>query len=116
MEVSHARCSSCGQSMTITRVECTGCSISMQGEFEVGPLGRLTPEDQVFVQAFLRHHGSIKKMESLFGVSYPTVKNRLNAIADRLEGRERGPTPNAKILEQLAEGTLSVAEALEKLS
>ncbi len=62
-----------------------------------------------------RHHGSIKKMESLFGISYPTVKNRLNAIAATLDKSLEAPSPNLYVLEQLARGELTVAEALEQL-
>jgi hypothetical protein len=58
--------------------------ISIQGEFELPPLARLRYEDQVFVSEFVRNHGSIKDMEKAFGISYPTVKNRLNRIIDLL--------------------------------
>ena len=116
MELSHARCASCDRTMSVTQVECGGCGVSMKGDIEVGPLGQLPPEDQVFVQAFLRHHGSIKKMEGLFGISYPTVKNRLNAITARLEGSDGTRSPNSVVLEQLARGEITVAQALERLS
>ena len=52
-------------------------------------------EDQVFVAAFLKSHGSIKEMEQVFGVSYPTVKARLNRIAGQLEFVETDPKPRA---------------------
>jgi len=70
----------------------------------------------VFVVAFVRHHGSIKKMESLFGVSYPTIKNRLNAISATLDKNFDAPSPNLYVLEQLSRGELNVEEALERLS
>ncbi|HUK52056.1 MAG TPA: DUF2089 family protein, partial [Candidatus Binatia bacterium] len=89
---------------------------SIEGEFEVSPLGQLRPEDQVFVIAFVRHHGSLKKMESLFNISYPTVKNRLNAIGAALDKNFEAPSPNLFVLEQLERGELTVAEALERLS
>ena len=63
-----------------------------------------------------RHHGSIKRMESLFGISYPTVKNRLNAIASQLDRSFDGPSPNSPILDELERGEISVEEALERLS
>ncbi len=88
----------------------------MEGEFELSPLGKLSPEDQAFVMAFVRHHGSIKKMESLFGISYPTVKNRLNAIGAALDKSFEAPSPNLYVLEQLSRGELTVEEALERLS
>jgi hypothetical protein len=95
---------------------CPSCKLTIEGDFELSALGKLSPEDQVFVIAFLRHHGSIKKMESLFGISYPTVKNRLNAISARLDKNFEAPSPNLEVLEQLSRGELTVAEALERLT
>jgi hypothetical protein len=88
----------------------------MEGEFELSPLAQLSLDDQAFVMAFVRSHGSIKKMESLFGISYPTVKNRLNAIGAALDKSFQAPAPNLYVLEQLARGEITVQEALEKLS
>jgi hypothetical protein len=88
----------------------------MEGDFEVSALGQLSMEDQAFVIAFMRHHGSIKKMESLFDISYPTVKNRLNAISAALDKGFEVPSGNVYVLEQLSRGEISVEEALEKLS
>jgi hypothetical protein len=95
---------------------CPSCKLSIEGEFEVSALGKLSEEDQAFVIAFVRHHGSLKKMESLFGISYPTVKNRLNAISAALDRNFEGPSPNLYVLEQLSRGELSVEEALERLT
>jgi hypothetical protein len=88
----------------------------MEGDFEISPLAQLSLDDQAFVMAFVRSHGSIKKMESVFGISYPTVKNRLNAIGAALDKTFDAPTPNLYVLEQLSRGEISVEEALEKLS
>lgn len=115
MDISQANCPDCGRPMQIRRTWCPGCEVSVEGEIEVSPLGRLSLEDQLFVTAFLRHHGSIKKMESLFDISYPTVKNRLNALVERLDSRFAGTSPNALVLEQLSRGEISVEEAIEKL-
>ena len=66
------------------------------------PWRPLIPEDQIFVTAFLRCHGSIKEMEELFGISYPTVKNRLNRIAAQLDYVEINPPPSAlELLQRL---------------
>lgn len=116
MDISKAICPDCNQVLKVARMTCPSCKLSMENGFEVSPLGRLAPEDQAFVIAFVRHHGSIKKMESLFGISYPTVKNRLNAIAATLDKSLEAPSPNLYVLEQLARGELTVAEALERLS
>lgn len=95
---------------------CPSCSMVVEGNFEVSPLAKLSVDDQAFVMAFMRHHGSLKKMESLFNISYPTVKNRLNAIGAALDRDFAAPSPNLYVLEQLSRGELTVEEALEKLS
>jgi len=116
MDIAQATCPGCGRPLTITKVRCPHCEVSMDGAFEVSPFARLSLEDQMFVAAFLRHHGSIKKMERLFGISYPTVKNRLNAIVKRIDQSFEAPTPNARVLERLARGEISVDEAVEELT
>ena len=115
MDISVVRCSGCNQSMTVPRMVCDGCGLSLEGKFEVPALARLGPEDQMFVVAFVRHHGSIKKMETLFDISYPTVKNRLNAIGSALDKSFEAPSSNAVVLEQLSRGEITVDEALERL-
>jgi hypothetical protein len=116
MDISNAACPECKKPLKVVRMACPSCGMSMEGEFEVSPLAQLSLEDQTFVIAFVRSHGSIKKMESLFGISYPTVKNRLNAIGAALDKSFQAPSPNLYVLEQLARGQITVEEALEKLS
>ncbi|MFH2055696.1 MAG: DUF2089 family protein, partial [bacterium] len=76
---------------------------------------------QVFVAAFVRSHGSIKQMEKLFGVSYPTIKNRLNEIGNRLKfvavdaAPPPEPEPEGDPLDRLEAGEISAAEAIELL-
>lgn len=121
MDISKTRCPDCEAPMHLTRATCTACEIALEGEFEVSPLARLTEEDQVFVIAFLRHHGSIRKMEKLFEISYPTVKNRLRHLIAQIDevfegpAIEPGPSDNTLVLEQLARGELTVEEALERM-
>ncbi len=123
MDISKAVCPECSRQMELRRAECPDCSIALEGTFELSALSRLDLPDQAFVVAFVRHHGSIKKMESLFEISYPTVKNRLNAIAARLDESFSASTPtpsdpsraNLFVLEQLARGEIEVDEALERL-
>ena len=90
--------------------------ISIRGEFELPPLARLRYEDQVFVSEFVRSHGSIKDMEKAFGVSYPTVKNRLNRIIGQLQLVEVGAPPSGDdVLGMLERGEISADEAAERL-
>ena len=87
------------------------------------PLSRLEAEDQTFVVAFIRCEGSIKQMERFFGVSYPTIKNRLKRIASRLEFVEvkavpaspPGAVDRAEVFERLKRGEITVEQALETL-
>lgn len=116
MDIANSICPGCHQPMKIERVACASCGLSMEGEFEVSALGKLAPSDQAFVIAFVRHHGSIKKMEEVFDISYPTVKNRLNSIAASLDKDFQAPSPNLYLLEQLERGELTVEEALERMS
>ncbi len=62
-----------GFPLTVERVRIVDKGIAVEGKFELPPLAQLTMEDQIFVTAFLRSHGSIKDMEELFGISYPTL-------------------------------------------
>jgi len=107
----------------IDRVRLKDSGIAIEGPFSLPPLAQLPAEDQVFVAAFVRCHGSIKQMEKYFGVSYPTIKNRLNKIGNQLsfveieQGSDAdapGQTRN-EILDRLSRGELTVAQALERL-
>lgn len=108
-------CPECNQPFKVTRLACPNCNVSLEGQLELPALAQLSLEDQAFVMAFVRHHGSIKKMEGLFGISYPTVKNRLNAIGAALDKSMQAPSAPGYVLEQLSRGEITVAEALERL-
>jgi hypothetical protein len=101
--------------MTVTHMQCQACDLRLESDFEIPALARLPPEDQIFVVAFVRHHGSIKKMERLFGISYPTVKNRLNTIVRELDRSFEVPSTSSEVLDRLARGEITVDEALEEL-
>lgn len=104
------------QAFVIERVRLSDFGIVIEGPFELPPLARLSGEDQVFLSAFVRSHGNIKRMEEWFGVSYPTVKNRLNRIAAQLEFVETRTTELPAPLERLAAGEITVNQASDELS
>jgi len=99
-------------------VKLADTDIAIDGSFELPRLARLAAEDQVFIAAFVRCHGSIKEMERIFGISYPTVKKRLSQLAEQLEFVETLPTPAPQedILEMLERGEITAAEAIGRLS
>jgi hypothetical protein len=105
-----------GSPMVIERVRIPEKQIAVEGQFTLPELARLTLEDQVFVIAFLRSHGTIKEMEQTFGVSYPTIKARLNRISSQLEFVDFNPTSSrTEVLEQLNSGEISAADAIRAL-
>jgi len=105
-----------GKPLTVERVRLAESGVAVEGAFELPQLARLSAEDQVFVAAFVRSHGSIKEMEQVFGVSYPTIKARLNRISAQLEFVEIDPAPaEGEILARLERGELSAEEAIRAL-
>ncbi len=105
-----------GSPLVIERVRIPEKGIAIEGQFTLPELARLSLDDQVFVTAFLRSHGTIKDMEQTFGVSYPTIKARLTRIAGQLEYVDHNPTPSrGEVLERLKNGEISAADAIREL-
>ena len=105
-----------GSGLVVERVRIPEKQIAIEGEFTLPQLARISLEDQVFIVAFLRSHGSIKEMEQVFGVSYPTIKARLNRVSGLLNFVETDPAPGrAEVLEQLKAGVISAEEAIRTL-
>jgi hypothetical protein len=105
-----------GGPLVVERVRLPEKQISIEGAFTLPELARLSLEDQVFVTAFLRSHGSIKEMEQVFGVSYPTIKARLNRIAGQLQFIDTDPSPSrAEVLDRLKKGEISANDAVRAM-
>ena len=110
-----------GQSLVIERVRLAESGVAIEGAFALPRLAELSHEDQVFVAAFVGAHGSIKEMEQVFGVSYPTIKARLArlaAVLDPIEREEVAPPeapPRAAVLDRLAAGEIDADEAVRLL-
>ena len=109
-----------GSRFLIERVRLVDEDIAIEGRFDLPPLASLTAEDQVFVAAFVRCHGSIKQMEKFFGVSYPTIKNRLNRIGERLPFAEVEPDAPAapsksELLSRLERGEITARDAIARM-
>jgi hypothetical protein len=110
-----------GAPFDVERVRLREQDVAIEGCFEPPPIARLPAEDQIFVAAFVRCHGSIKQMEKFFGVSYPTIKNRLNRIGALLPfaevepATEAEPGPADALLSRLERGEMTVKDVLNQL-
>ena len=107
-----------GKEIIVERVRLAESDITIEGNFKLPPLALLTTEEQIFVAAFVHCHGSIKQMERYFGVSYPTIKSRLNKIASKLEFAESNiikAQESESPLDRLERGELTVEETIELL-
>ena len=107
-----------GKKFYITQVQIPEDAIGIEGKFELPPFAELSMEDQIFIAAFIKTHGSIKQMESIFNISYPTVKNRLNNIASNLDVVDvsiQVSNSISNILDRLEQGDITVAQAIEEM-
>jgi hypothetical protein len=102
--------------ISIERVKIIESGIAINGSFELPPLAQLSMEDQIFVAAFVKSHGSIKDMEELYGVSYPSIKNWLNRISKTFDFIDITPAESTgDILEELDKGNISFDQAMKAL-
>lgn len=104
-------CPVCGKEYFIRTLECNGCHTKLDGKFAPGVFSNLDKEQTEFVLKFLKNHGNIQKVGKELGISYPTVKNRINKILKAL-GED---TPSEDILTMLKNDEISVDEAVEAI-
>jgi hypothetical protein len=116
------QCPVCGGAMIVTRLKCPDCDVTIEGRFALGRLALLSPEQLEFVEVFLRCDGKIKRVEQELGVSYPTVRSRMNEIITsmgyELPGSEPvglDPETRRRVLDDLAAGRIKPREAMELL-
>jgi hypothetical protein len=107
-----------GVPFLVERVRIPENGIAIEGTFELPPLARISPDDQVFIMAFVKCEGVIKEMERIFGVSYPTIKARLARIAGQLQFVENvlPTTRKQEVLDALERGDITAQEAIKNLS
>jgi hypothetical protein len=123
------QCPVCDAPLRITELSCVRCDTKLHGHFPPAPLARLSSEHQMFIETFVRCRGVIRDMERALGVSYPTVRARLDAVVQALEealeeDRRRAAEPPStaerdarrrELLRQVEDGTLDPADAAEAL-
>ncbi len=115
-----SKCPVCGQDLTVTRLHCRTCDSTLEGHFELGHFDRLGPDQLGFLEVFVRCEGRLNKVQEELGLSYPTVRSRLNEVVRSL-GYETGeetvlsPEQRRAILEDVAQGKITSAEAVKLL-
>ena len=77
-------CPVCSGELTVTRLNCRSCGTTLEGEFSVGRFGRLTREQLLLLESFLRSRGNLRDMERELSISYPTVRSRVEALVRAL--------------------------------
>ncbi|HOH47356.1 MAG TPA: DUF2089 domain-containing protein [Candidatus Cloacimonadota bacterium] len=108
-------CPVCQGQLKIRQYYCESCELSLEGDFESSWLEALNSEQLEFVRLFVTVQGNIKEMEKRLSISYPTVKNRLAEIINRIKGTEPVITDFNDIMNDLEEGFISVDEALNMI-
>ena len=89
MKVLPTRCPACNSQLKVKCLVCEQCQTEIQGGYELPALARLSPDDQAFMLAFVKASGSLKEMARLLRLSYPTVRNRLDDIIERIKLAEK---------------------------
>ena len=113
-------CSVCSGQLEAVRLQCRSCGTALEGHFDIPPFARLSPEQHQLLMLFLQSRGNVKEVERALGLSYPTVRNRLDALLQTLGLAGEAPTSAAPrrrvdVLKDLEDGKISVEAALAEL-
>ena len=111
-----ANCPVCGGSYVVTQLQCDGCKSRLEGQFGTGKLSSLSGEQTAFVEVFLSCRGNIKEVEKVLGISYPTVRSRLDEVLETMGFAIRRKDEKADVLEALSRGEISIEDAAGAIS
>ncbi len=115
------KCPVCDENMYITELKCSRCQTTIRGKFEQDRFSRLTSDQLKFVEVFIRSRGNIKEVEREMGISYPTVRNKLDEVIAALGYRVEDSPDDEKaekrkeILDSLEQGEIDSGKAVEML-
>jgi hypothetical protein len=113
-------CTVCHDELLVTGLECRNCATALRGRFSQGRLAQLTEEQLHFVEVFIRSEGKLNRAQQELGLSYPTVRSRLEDVIRALgyevrDDRRAGDSDKDEVLAKLARHEISAEEALELL-
>jgi hypothetical protein len=114
-------CPVCSHRLSVTRLHCRNCDTAIEGYFETGRIGRLSPEQIAFVETFVRCEGKLIRMERELGLSYPTLRSRLTEVIQQMGFEIGPPEPEVsdderhRILDELASGDITSEQAMRML-
>ncbi len=115
------KCPVCGSGMHVTRLECPNCNTAIEGKFDICTFCRLGEDHLKFVEVFIKSRGNIKEVERELGISYPTVRSKLDNVI-RAMGYDVADSPadetgekRKEILDLLDKGEISSKEAIKMI-
>lgn len=113
-----SRCPVCQSELTVARLKCDSCDTVIENNFRLSKFDYLTDEELYFTETFIRCRGNIKEVEKELGISYPTVRSKLDTVIKRL-GYETGPDGHSakkeEILRALENGEITAEQAISQL-
>ena len=112
------RCPVCGEELDVTRLSCSHCYTNIEGSFTLCKFCKLSEEQKHFVEVFIKNRGNIKEIEKEMGISYPTVRNKLEDVISALGYSPKYTEPKVdkkEVLEQLSRGEINSEEAVKLL-
>ncbi|MBS4536980.1 DUF2089 domain-containing protein [Clostridium sp. D2Q-11] len=112
------KCPVCNDNLNITRLQCNSCGTAIEGNFTQCKFCKLDDNQKDFVEVFIKNRGNIKEIEKEMGISYPTVRNKLENVIESLGySPKSAPKMNKKeILSKLSNGEITADEAVKLLS
>jgi hypothetical protein len=109
-------CPVCAGELAVTRLRCGSCGTTLEGEFSVGRFARLSREQMLLLESFLRSRGNLRDIERELGISYPTVRARVEALVRALGFGPRSDDESAVVAEEGSDAAITRETILERLA